>query len=128
MNVFKRKEVAPIPEREPTCEEVRQMHLDELKEQLRNCEAEIDSLAEKMRAFKLVHMVFLGGRVNFRCSDFTHAEQVRLQWESYLHDLTILQQKRNGLLSELSTLTVNERETVHVGGELKGVTPNVGSR
>jgi hypothetical protein len=112
INFFKRKE-DPTPE--PTCEQARADRREELLRKLAHINSEAEALSTQITSFLFQHKNHAGGYFadNLEELGALPAKELALRQREWL-----LNQERTGVLAELSTLTKNENESVHVEGKL----------
>ena len=112
LNFFKSK---PEPTREPSMQEVRASRKRELLAKLDRLNAETEELSTRISTFLLEHK---GPDGRYRAGSLAELAQLPQQEISLRQLEWKLNHERNAILSELSMLTENKNESVHVEGRL----------
>lgn len=95
-SIFRKAQTQPAPELVPAAPEVSREA--ELLAEVRSADAELESLKTTMKDFRQNNFAVIDGKVVMFGADITAGEAIRKQWHAYLHDLTMLMQKRDAAL------------------------------
>lgn len=109
-----RKEVAP--NREPTLEEARRDREAELRRALDRLDASAELLGARIQEFRDRHFALVRGQSVLISPHMNARDKLDSEWRELDRTACALQVERNTILDELSKLTLNPRESVHIAG------------
>lgn len=87
--------------------------VEELKNQFREIEAELDALATRARAFRLAHFVLLGGRLCLQSDGVTNAASLEREWHALCRAHDRLISRRNDILHRWAIIQEKMQDPVN---------------
>lgn len=111
--IFGQPKPAPIAEPEETVEAGRARRERELLFALRGIDCELSEIADAAKAFRKNNCTVAGGRVVLIASNLTARPALEAQWQDLSGRTYRLQQKRNQILQEWSSLKESEGSHAH---------------